>query len=210
MPTRPQENWTIVKPAVVSANGIVVAQNARAAAVGADILAAGGNAVDAAVGTALALGVVEPWMSGIGGVGFLVYGDAAADELHVVDFSAVAPLALDPGRYPLSAGTSGELFGWPRVEGDRNLRGYEAICVPGSVDGLGLAVERFGRLSWGEIIAPARDLAAEGLPVASMGAERSRSPWISSVGTSIRRISARKSSSTIARLQARATGREIC
>src|SRR5579883_752458 len=165
MPTRPQENWTIAKPAIISRNGIVVAQNAHAAAVGVDILAGGGNAVDAAVGTALALGIVEPWMSGIGGVGFLVYGNAAGGALHVVDFSAVAPLALDPRRYPLASGTSGELFGWPQVEGDRNLRGYEAICVPGTVDGLALAVESFGRLSWREVITPARDLAAEGLPI---------------------------------------------
>src|SRR5579872_7481607 len=127
----PQENWTIAKPAISSRNGIVVAQSARAAAVGAEILAAGGNAVDAAVATAFALGVFEPWMSGIGGVGFLLYGHAATGRVHVVDFAAVAPAALDPGRYPLASGTSAELFGWPKVAGDRNLKGFDAICVPG-------------------------------------------------------------------------------
>lgn len=161
----PQESWTIAKPAVLSEGGIVVAQNARAAAAGAEILAAGGNAVDAAVATALALGVREPWMSGIGGVGLLVYGDAETGRVSVVDFTALAPLALDPARYPLAAGVSGELFGWPVVEGDRNLRGYEAICVPGTVAGLALALERFGRLSWREAMAPALALAEEGLPV---------------------------------------------
>jgi len=160
----PQESWTIAKPAILSDGGIVVAQNARAAAVGAEILAAGGNAVDAAVGTAFALGVLEPWMSGLGGVGLLVYG-AASGPVEVVDFTAVAPLALDPGRYRLSGGTTDELFAWPQVEGDRNLMGYDSICVPGAVDGLGLALERFGRLSFAEVIAPAAALAEAGLPI---------------------------------------------
>ena len=161
----PQENWSIAKPAVLSERGIVVAQHARAATAGAEILAAGGNAVDAAVATALALGTREPWMSGIGGVGLLVFGEAATGRVSVVDFAATAPLALDPGRYKLMGGVSAELFGWPLVEGDRNLRGYESICVPGSVAGLALALERFGRMSWREVMAPALALAEEGLPV---------------------------------------------
>jgi gamma-glutamyltranspeptidase/glutathione hydrolase len=165
MPLPPQESWTIAKPAVVAEGGIVVAQNARAASVGAEILAAGGNAVDAAVATAFALGVLEPWMSGIGGVGLLVYGEAASGRVSVVDFAAVAPTALDPARYRLGSGTGDDLFDWPPVEGDRNLRGYESICVPGSVDGLGLALERFGRLSFAEVIAPALALAEQGLPI---------------------------------------------
>lgn len=159
------ENWIPTKPAKVSAEGIVVAQHAVAAAAGAEILAAGGNAVDAAVATAFALGVVEPWMSGLGGAGYLVFGDAADRNVQVVDFGLVAAKALDVSRYKLTGGVSTELFGWPLVEGDRNLKGYELICVPGSVDGLGLALERFGRKSLAEVMAPAIRLADQGMPV---------------------------------------------
>ena len=165
MPQPPPESWTIAKPETVSEGGIVVAQNARAAAIGAGILASGGNAVDAAIATSLALGVREPWMSGLGGVGLLIYGEAATGRVSVVDFAAVAPLALDPARYRLGSGAGSDLFGWPAVEGDRNLRGYESICVPGTIAGLGLALERFGRLSWQDVVAPALALAEEGLPV---------------------------------------------
>lgn len=159
------EQWQIAKPAKISERGIVVAQSWRAAEAGAQILAEGGNAVDAAVATAFALGVVEPWMSGIGGAGLLVYGEAATGKVSVVDFTLVAPGAVDPRRYPMVGGVSSELFGWPLVECDRNLKGYESICVPGSVDGLGLALESFGRKSLAEAIEPAARLAERGLPV---------------------------------------------
>jgi len=160
-----RENWIPTKKAKVSAEGIVVAQHGRAAAAGAEILAAGGNAVDAAVATAFALGVVEPWMSGLGGAGYLVFGDAAKRSVEVVDFGLIAASGLDPGRYKLTGGVDDQLFGWPLVEGDRNVKGYESICVPGSVDGLGLALERFGRKSLAEVMAPAIRMADEGLPV---------------------------------------------
>ncbi|HLJ65508.1 MAG TPA: gamma-glutamyltransferase [Stellaceae bacterium] len=161
----PQENWVITKPARISQHGIVVAQHAGAATIGAEMLAAGGNAVDAAVATALALAVLEPWMSGLGGAGFLLYGEGGSDRVALVDFSAVAAQRLNPGRFRLTGAVSPELFGWPEVEEDRNLIGYESICVPGAVDGLGLAVERFGRKSLAEVIAPALALAEAGLPI---------------------------------------------
>ncbi len=64
------EYWSIHKPAVRSRGGIVVAQHAEAARVGADVLARGGNAIDAAIACGFALGAVEPWMSGVGGMRF--------------------------------------------------------------------------------------------------------------------------------------------
>jgi gamma-glutamyltranspeptidase/glutathione hydrolase len=160
-----QENWVPTKPARVTRDGIVVAQNAIAASIGAAVLAEGGNAADAAVATAFALGVVEPWMSGIGGVGFFLYGEARTQQVRAVDFTTIAAAGLDPARYALVGGVSPSLFGWPKVVEDRNLKGYESIGVPGAVDGLGLAVEAFGRKSLAELIAPAIRLAEEGLRI---------------------------------------------
>src|SRR5262249_8936404 len=82
----------------------------------------------------------------------------------VVDFTLVSAAATDPKRYPISGGVSTELFGWPMVEGDRNAKGYDSICIPGSVAGLALALESFGRKSFAEVIEPAARLAEQGLP----------------------------------------------
>lgn len=161
------DHWEIRKPAIVSDKGLVAAQEGEAAAAGAAILAAGGNAVDAAVATALALGCTEPWMSGIGGGGFMLVHLAAERRTHAVEFGMVSPAALDPGRYALATGEGPEegLFVWPRVVEDRNIFGAEAVCVPGAVAGLSLALERFGTRPWAEVIAPAIELADRGLAV---------------------------------------------
>jgi gamma-glutamyltranspeptidase/glutathione hydrolase len=156
--------WELRKPAVASAGGIVASQSRRAAAAGAAILAAGGNAVDAAIATGFALGAVEPWMSGIGGCGFLVM-QAPGGAAQVVDFGLLAPEALDPARYELIPGAEGdqEIFGWPRVLQDRNVIGPESVAVPTYVEGVRLAHERFGRLPWAALLEPAVALAEEGV-----------------------------------------------
>ena len=66
------QNWIVRKPGATSRDGIVASQSGAAAAIGAKVLAEGGNAIDAAVATGFALATFEPWMSGIGGHGFKV------------------------------------------------------------------------------------------------------------------------------------------
>ena len=81
----------VSKPAVTGQNGVVAAQHCRAAEVGARVLAQGGDAVDAAIATSFALGVLEPWMSGIGGGGAMVLYRAAEKRYSVIDFGMRAP-----------------------------------------------------------------------------------------------------------------------
>ena len=102
------QNWAVTKPQVQSSGGIVAAQHHEAAQIGADILSAGGNAMDAAVATALALSVVEPWLSGLGGGGFLLHADVTG-KVDTLDFNLRAPLAADPSDYPLQGGAGGLL-----------------------------------------------------------------------------------------------------
>ncbi|GIK98657.1 MAG: gamma-glutamyltransferase [Alphaproteobacteria bacterium] len=159
------QTFELRKPVVASAGGIVASQSLDAARAGVEILQAGGNAVDAAVATGLALAAVEPWMSGLGGGGYMMVYTEADDRVRAVDFGMIAPAMLDPADYPLAEGTDSGLFGWPAVVDGRNLKGVLSVAVPGQVDGMRLALESFGRLSWREVVKPAIRLAEEGLPL---------------------------------------------
>jgi gamma-glutamyltranspeptidase/glutathione hydrolase len=159
------QNWHIRKPPVSSAGGVVASQSGTAARVGAEVLKAGGSAVDAVVATAFALAAVEPWNSGLGGIGFMVVHQAGVDHADIVDFGPVAPHGLDPAAFPLTGEMRTELFTWPQVVGDRNMHGPLSFAIPSAVRGYALAVERFGRLPWRELIQPAIGLARTGLPV---------------------------------------------
>src|SRR5437870_1418189 len=159
------QNWVVKKPAAVSRGGIVAAQNGVAAGVGAEVLAAGGSAVDAVVATAFALSVREPWNSGLGGIGFMVVHPPGGGRAEVIDFGPISPSGLDPALFPLTGETITELFTWPRVEGDRNMHGALSFAIPSTVRGYAAAVERFGRTPWRDLVAPAAALAKQGLPV---------------------------------------------
>jgi gamma-glutamyltranspeptidase/glutathione hydrolase len=154
------------KVAVSSPHGVVSAQHRVAAEVGAAVLAHGGDCIDAAVATSFALGAIEPWMSGVGGIGAMVVHRAREGTTEVLSFGGESPAGLDPRDYPLAAdGTADGLFPWRRVEGDRNLHGPGSIAVPGVVAGMGEAHARWGRLAWRELVQPAARLAEEGLEV---------------------------------------------
>jgi gamma-glutamyltranspeptidase/glutathione hydrolase len=162
--TSPGETWSLRKPVVTARGGLVAAQHVGAAEVGAQVLEAGGNAVDAALATSLALAVLEPWMSGLGGGGSMMIARADG-ATEAIDFGMVAPARLDPAAYPLVEGHDDELFGWPAVLERRNLVGPLSIAVPGQAAGLALAYRRHASMPWTDLCAPAILLARRGLPV---------------------------------------------
>ena len=89
---------TAYRPAVMGRRGMVTSAHPLASVAGLEMLLAGGNAVDAAVAVAAALNVVEPFMSGIGGIGLMVVSSPRTRESHVLDFIGRAPHAADPDR----------------------------------------------------------------------------------------------------------------
>ena len=154
----------IRKQVVATRGGVVAAQHRRAAEVGAAVLEAGGDAVDAAVATSFAIGVVEPWMSGLAAGGCMQIWRAGETRAHTVDYGMRSPRGLDPRDYPLAeGGKAQDLFAWPLVKDDRNVQGATAVAVPGVVAGMELAHRCFGRMAWRELVAPAVALAREGM-----------------------------------------------
>src|SRR6478672_8223150 len=147
----------------VRGKGVVVAQNTRAAEVGAEILRKGGNAIDAAVATGMAIGALEPWMSGIGGVGFMTIWSAKEKRAWTIDYGPISAKKLDPATYKIVGPGPANPFAWPDILEQRNEVGYHSIAVPGMVAGLAKALERFGTLKWQDVMAPAIQLAKRGM-----------------------------------------------
>src|SRR2546423_8025776 len=118
---RTQSHWLIDKREAVAEHGMVTAMHPLATAAGLEILRAGGNAVDAAVATAFAIGVVEPFMSGVGGVAAMVIYRHRTGETVVVDGSSFAPAQARADMFELAPpGTVGGIYGW-RGTGDDPL-----------------------------------------------------------------------------------------
>jgi gamma-glutamyltranspeptidase/glutathione hydrolase len=143
---------------------MVVSQVGAAAEAGVLMLQAGGSAADAAVATAFALATLEPWNSGLGGIGFAQVAQPGRSGGETFDFGPVAPAGLDPRAFPLTGRHKQDLFAWPEVEGDRNIHGPLSFVVPSAVAGYALLHERHGRLPLREVLAPAIALAKRGLP----------------------------------------------
>jgi gamma-glutamyltranspeptidase/glutathione hydrolase len=163
-----QSQWLIDKREAVSEHGMVTAMHPLAARAGLDILEAGGNAVDAAVATAFAIGVVEPFMSGVGGVTAMVMYSRSTGQTTVVDGSSRAPSAAREDTFELApADTAAGMYGWRGTVGDAQNTGYRAPVVPGQPACLLYALERYGsrRLTRQEVMAPAIRLAEEGFEV---------------------------------------------
>ena len=139
-------------PAVEGGNGMVVSSQRLASQVGADILRAGGNAVDAAVAVAYAEAVVNPCCGNIGGGGFLLL-HTADGRSRFVNFRETAPAAATRDMYLDAAGD---------VIAGASLRGWKAAGVPGTVLGLNTALGRYGTLPLARVMAPAIALARDG------------------------------------------------
>src|SRR5579875_2647987 len=179
-----ESGWQFGKRLVVAREGIVAAKHPLAARVGLDILRRGGNAVDAAVATAFAIGVVEPWMSGLGGGGVLLVSRPGEAPV-AVEFGMQAPAAASPTMFALEDGYDEELFGWRRVRGQANIHGPLSVAVPGAPAGLALALDRFGTMRLADVVAPPRRW--PGTASLWSGRPRSRSPSMPQPSGSIRR-----------------------
>ncbi|MGL4239988.1 MAG: gamma-glutamyltransferase, partial [Beijerinckiaceae bacterium] len=155
----------VSKPSVRGAGGIVVTQHRLASEAGARVLKAGGHAVDAAIAAAMTVGVAEPWMSGVGGVGGMLVYDAKTKKVTAFDFGGRSPKALRVEDFALVAGQSSDIFGWPAVKGGVNSVGAKAIAVPSQPLGLWTAHKAFGRKAWADLLAPAVALAEQGITV---------------------------------------------
>jgi gamma-glutamyltranspeptidase / glutathione hydrolase len=150
----------VVSPASIRADSqpvhaphaIVVSIDERASQVGADIMKAGGNAIDAAVATGFALAVVYPQAGNLGGGGFMLIR-MADGKTHFLDFREEAPAAATAGMYLDAQGNV--------IEGSSEY-GYKAVGVPGSVAGLVFAEKKYGKLTLAQVMAPAIRLARDG------------------------------------------------
>ena len=138
---------------VVGEQGMVVSQNALASQAGAEIIRRGGNAIDAAVAMGFVLAVTLPRAGNIGGDGFMLVHDAATGQDVIFDFRSVAPRTATLSMFVDNQGREAAVA----------TRGYLAPAVPGTVAGLYMAHQRYGRLPWAEVVAPAIALARDGV-----------------------------------------------
>ncbi len=133
-------------------NGMVVSSDKGSSEVGVTILKKGGNAIDAAVATAFSLAVTHPSAGNIGGGGFIVFMNSEG-YTTTIDFREKAPLAATNDMYLDAAGNL--------IEGINHM-GTKSIGVPGTVAGLYLAHQKYGKLPWAAIVQPAIDQAKNG------------------------------------------------
>src|SRR3954454_6381371 len=150
--------------AVVAEHGMVVAQEKTAAAIGADVLRRGGNAVDAAVATGFAMAVSYPRAGNIGGGGFMLIHSADRHEDVAIDYRETAPAA-----------TTARIFLGPDGKPDiaKSRDSALGIGVPGTVAGLALALDKYGsgKFTLADVIKPGLALAADGTEIADDSAD---------------------------------------
>lgn len=141
---------------VIGKNGMVSSQRMLSSQIGAQILSQGGNAVDAAVATGIALAVTLPRAGNLGGGGFMLVHMANSDQTIAIDYREMAPKAAHRDMYLDANGD---------VDNKKARFSHASIGVPGTVAGLAHALEKYGTMSWKEVLAPAIKLAEEGILV---------------------------------------------
>ena len=141
--SRPARSPHSSRSAVISPNGMVAASQPLAAQVGLDILKAGGNAIDAAVAVNAMLGLVEPNMNGIGGDLFAIVWSAEDEQLYALNATGRAPYAISRNVFSRQ--------GLTEVPTDGPL----TWTVPGAVDGWNELLQRFGTMTFSELLNPA-------------------------------------------------------
>jgi gamma-glutamyltranspeptidase/glutathione hydrolase len=157
-----------VRHPVRDKDGMVASSNMLASEVGAQVLADGGTAVDAAVAVGFALAVVRPRAGNIGGGGFMLIYSAADGKTTAIDYREAAPKRASRDMFLDVEGN---------VDGTKARFSHLSSGVPGTVAGLYIAHEKFGKLPWKRLLAPAIELAGEGYRVSydmSRALERSR------------------------------------
>jgi gamma-glutamyltranspeptidase/glutathione hydrolase len=146
----------LLSPVAATAQGMVSSADPRASAAGVEILRAGGSATDAAIATMLALNVVEPQNSGIGGGSFMVHHDAKRGVVATFDGREAAPKAADAHWFYVDGKPLGHFAAVP---------GGRSVGIPGNLRMMALAHQRYGRLPWARLFAPAIRLARDGFAI---------------------------------------------
>jgi gamma-glutamyltranspeptidase / glutathione hydrolase len=147
-----------------SQNAMVASAHPLATQAGVEILQQGGNAIDAAVATTLAISVVEPFSAGIGGGGFMMA--KFGKEMKSLDFRERAPQKASRNMYLDAQG---------KVRPKVSLEGHLAAGVPGTIAGLAAAHKQYGKLPWRTVVAPAIKLARDGFNVSELYTEQAKS-----------------------------------
>ncbi|MBY8341783.1 gamma-glutamyltransferase [Streptomyces spinosirectus] len=155
-PSAPASSTPTKVPVAVGYGGAVSSVDADASAAGIEVLKKGGNAVDAAVATAAALGVTEPYSSGIGGGGFFVYYDAKSRTVHTIDGRETAPLSADSNLFVEN--------GKPLSFADAVSSGL-SVGTPGSPATWQTALDQWGSRRLGTVLEPAERIARHGFTV---------------------------------------------
>src|ERR1041385_2064454 len=154
----------VAREPVRAKHGMVASTNEVASRVGVDVLKRGGNAIDAAIAVAFALQVTHPAAGNLCGGGFMMIR-LKNGKTTAIDYREMAPAAAHRNVY---LDKNGNL-----IEGEGgSLLGYRAAGVPGTVRGMELALKKYGsgRISWAQVIEPARQWAVSGFPISRPGA----------------------------------------